>query len=134
MVPQGYPRQSLVSTHTTTRAEAYETNPAFSTVSDVDPTVSESKIVELYAMGAKLDEKRENTAKPFIHQIRLYGPQGEIIRTWATFDEGALMEVMSTATFEKQNIGWAHYNHCHCGYEWPTGPSLSREDGKEISK
>ena len=55
----------------------------------------------MYAVGAKLDEKRERTAKPFIHQIRLHGPQGEIIRTWATFDEGALMEAMSTAMFER---------------------------------
>ena len=91
-----------VSTHTTTLADAYqETKSAFSTVPNVNPTVSESNIVDLYAVGAKTDEKRENTTKPFIHQIRLHGPQGEIIRTWATFDEGALMEAMSTATFEK---------------------------------
>ena len=51
-------------------------------------------------MGAKLDEKR-NIAKPFIHQIKLHGPQGEIVRVWATFDEGALMEAMSTSAFEK---------------------------------
>jgi hypothetical protein len=54
----------------------------------------------LYVVGANLEEGREKT-KPFIHQIQLHGPQGEIIRVWATFDEGALMEAMSTTAFEK---------------------------------
>ena len=52
-------------------------------------------------MGAKEKEKRKNNTTPFVHQIRLHGPQGEVVRVWATFDEGALMEAMSTATFER---------------------------------
>jgi hypothetical protein len=71
----------------------------FSTVSNVKSTISQSYIVDLYAVGAKPNE--ESTTKLFIHQIRLHGPQGEIVRVWATFDEGALLEAMSTTAFEK---------------------------------
>ena len=68
---------------------------------NVDSTVIEPYIVDLYAMGAKVNKKGKSTTKPFIHQIRLHGPQGEVVRVWATFDEGALIEAMSTASFEK---------------------------------
>jgi hypothetical protein len=74
--------------------------PTFSTVPNVNATPSESHIVDLYAVGAKTKEG-EKTTSPFIHQIQLQGPQGEVVRVWATFDEGALMEAMSTQTFEK---------------------------------
>ena len=91
-----------VSTHTTTLASGgQEINSAFSTAPNVNPEVSESNVVDLYAVGAKLEEERKNTTRPFIHQIRLHGPQGEIVRVWATFDEGALREAMSTTMFEK---------------------------------
>ena len=52
-------------------------------------------------MGANVNGKGKNNTRPFIHQIRIQGPQGEVVRVWATFDEGALMEAMSTETFEK---------------------------------
>lgn len=72
----------------------------FSTVINVNPTVLESYIVDLYAVGANSDGERKNT-RPFIHQVKLHGPRGEVVRIWATFDEGALREAMSTTAFAK---------------------------------
>ena len=92
-----------VSTHTTAQTSGKQGDQeidAFNTMSNVDPAAFESNIVDLYAVGAKINEKG-NTTRPFVHQIRLHGLKGEIVRVWATFDEGALMEVMSTSTFEK---------------------------------
>jgi hypothetical protein len=101
-------RAVSVSTHKTAqekggREEQNNGNavPAFSTNSNVDSAVFESYIVDLYAVGAESDKKGKNSTKPFIHQIHIHGPQGEIVRVWATFDEGALMEAMSTTAFEK---------------------------------
>jgi hypothetical protein len=95
-----------LSTHMTAQAdngqkgqvEASEST--LDTVLDVNPGLSEPYIVDLYVVGAKLEDEKEK-AKPFIHKIRLHGPQGEIVRVWATFDEEALMEAMSTTAFEK---------------------------------
>lgn len=82
------------------QVDGNQENQAVGTVSDVDLTVGESNVVDLYAVGAKIEEEGKTT-KPFIHQVRIHGPKGEIVRVWATFDEGALREAMSTTTFEK---------------------------------
>ena len=61
---------------------------------------SESNIVNLFALGASsLEEKRITV--PFVHQIQLKGPQGEIVRIRAHVDDGAMREVMSTTMFQK---------------------------------
>ena len=97
-----------VSTHTTAQIDDKQeergdivTELAFSTNSNVDSAVIEPTIVDLYTVGANVNEKGKNNTRPFIHQIQIQGLQGEVVRVWATFDEGALMEAMSTETFEK---------------------------------
>ncbi|KIM35431.1 hypothetical protein M413DRAFT_50694, partial [Hebeloma cylindrosporum] len=62
----------------------------------------ESIIIDLYAVDIKSDEDRTiRTTEPFIHQIRLHGPQGEVVRVWALFDDGAMREAMSTNVFQR---------------------------------
>ena len=73
-----------------------------STCTHVNPAEHESIIVDLYAADIRSDEERNIRAtKPFIHQIRLHGPQGEVVRVWALFDDGAMREAMSTKVFER---------------------------------
>ena len=63
-------------------------------------TTFESNVIDLFGIGAsKINEEKET--KPFIHQIRIHGPQGEVVRVWANVDDGAMREVMSTAMFKK---------------------------------
>ena len=72
-----------------------------STDSHVLPTTSKSDIVDLFSLGANNNKKGTKAAKPFIHQVRLLGPQGEVVRVWANVDDRAMREVMSKATFER---------------------------------
>lgn len=72
------------------------------TVSHVVPTTPESKnVVDLFGIGASKIKEGGVETKPFTHQVRFHGPQGEIVRVWANVDDGAMREVMSSATFEK---------------------------------
>ena len=71
------------------------------TVLHVLPSQIESKIIDLFTIDASKEEKGIKETKPFIHQIRLHGPQGEIVQVWANIDDGAMKEVMSVAMFRK---------------------------------
>lgn len=67
-----------VSTRTTAQVDSKQGDQGIttsSTVSDVNSAVTESNIVDLYAVVAKSEEGGEKT-KPFIHQIKLHRPQG----------------------------------------------------------
>lgn len=78
------------------------TVPEGNTVSHVFPITNESHIIDLYTVGTKSDEQRnERKIKPFVHQVQLLGPQGEIVCVWGLFDEGAMREAMSTTMFNK---------------------------------
>jgi len=57
-------------------------------VTNVTPVNHKSQIVDLYSVDEKSEERQ--IVKPFIHQVQLHGPQGEIVRVWALFDEGAM--------------------------------------------
>ena len=92
-----------LSINSTTLENSEQGNEHFentNTVSNVLPCQPESKIVELFTIDASRKKGVEET-KPFIHQIRFHGPQGEIVRVWANIDDGAMKEVMSTAMFKK---------------------------------
>jgi len=53
-------------------------------------------------VGTKSDEQEsKEETKPFIHQVQFLGPQGEIVRIWGLFDDGAMKEAMSTTMFHK---------------------------------
>jgi hypothetical protein len=91
-----------LGTSTTTQIQTEQQNghsEISNTVSHVITTIPESNVVDLFGIGA--NKIRREETRPFIHQVRFYGPQGEVIRVWANIDDGAMREVMSTATFEK---------------------------------
>ena len=81
---------------------------------DVNVTTPESIIIDLYAVDIRSDEERNVRAtKSFIHQIRLHGPQGEVVQVWALFDEGAMREAMSTKMFERVKHRLAQMSPSH---------------------
>jgi hypothetical protein len=43
----------------------------------------------------------EEAAQPFVHEIQLLGPQGEIVQVHATFDDGAMICTMSISIFKQ---------------------------------
>jgi hypothetical protein len=62
------------------------------------------EIVDLYSVGHPHTSKPQlenGEAIPFIHRIELEGPQGEIVRIRALFDDGAMVSAMCTSIFEK---------------------------------
>jgi hypothetical protein len=71
------------------------------TVPDVNTTLTESEVVNLFTIGASKNIRKGNDTKPFIHQVHFKGPQGEIVRVWANIDDGAMREVMSSEVFKK---------------------------------
>jgi hypothetical protein len=68
-------------------------------------TASESNVVNLFGISANKDEGNTKETKPFTHQVRFHGPQGEIIRVRANIDDGAMREVMSTTVFQRVTSG-----------------------------
>ena len=64
-------------------------------------TILETNVVNLFSIGESREEDEKRRTEPFIHQVRFHGPQGEIVRVWANVDDGAMREVMSSATFKK---------------------------------
>ncbi|KAG1849001.1 hypothetical protein F4604DRAFT_1935078 [Suillus subluteus] len=69
------------------------------------PISTESiQIVDLYTVGYVKATRQQVDAKeavPFLHQVSLEGPKGEIIRVRALFDDGAMVGVMCTSVFNK---------------------------------
>ena len=64
-------------------------------------TNSNLNVINLFSIGANKEREGKEKTKPFIHQVRLHGPQGEIVRVWANVDDGAMREVMSSSMFRK---------------------------------
>jgi hypothetical protein len=92
---------------TTSTTHNYETEQrdeligSTSTPSSVTTITSEFNIVDLFSIGASKEIEEIEATKPFVHQVRFHGPQGEIIRVWANIDDGAMKEVMSSSMFHK---------------------------------
>ena len=64
-------------------------------------TISISNIINLFSIGASTEKDIKGKVEPFIHQVQFHRHQGEIVRVWANVDDGAMREVMSSATFRK---------------------------------
>ena len=100
-----------MSTGSTTleHAEQNEHSQSTDTVSNVLTTTIESNVVELFSIGASKSKGEIKDTKPFVHQVRLHGPQGEVVRVWANVDDGAMKEVMSKEKFQmvKHRLGRA---------------------------
>ena len=59
---------------------------------------NECEITDLYTVGYKAKEAH---ITPFIHTIKIEGPQGEVVRIRGLFNKGALVNTMSSTVFEK---------------------------------
>ncbi|KIK35641.1 hypothetical protein CY34DRAFT_95739, partial [Suillus luteus UH-Slu-Lm8-n1] len=55
-------------------------------------------IVSVYSAD---EEQSRKACLPFLQNIMFAGPKGEIIRTTALFDEGAMISAMCTSVFDK---------------------------------
>ena len=71
------------------------------TVSDVCKEDVELQVVDLYAVRTESDKTQKKGTKPFIHQVKLHGPKGEVVRVWGLFDNGAMVDAMSTETYNR---------------------------------
>ena len=64
--------------------------------------ISKSKVLDLYAVGAKSQEdKTMCMTVPFVHQIKIHGQDGVPVKAWAHFDDGAMKEAMTTKMFKE---------------------------------
>jgi hypothetical protein len=61
----------------------------------------EYETVDLYAVGHKSNSKDERETIPFLHELRMEGPKGEVVRVRGLFDDGALVSVMCSTVFNK---------------------------------
>ncbi|KAG1830078.1 hypothetical protein DFJ58DRAFT_737075 [Suillus subalutaceus] len=80
-------------------AECVTRNPTCTTKSH-----NEIEIIDLYLVGhphITRTQLEKGEAIPFIHQIELEGPQGELVRVRVLFDNGAMVSAMCTSIFEK---------------------------------
>jgi hypothetical protein len=59
----------------------------------------DSAIIDLYAVRSESHEAQQKGVKPFIHQVRLHGLGKEIVEVWGLFDNGAMVDAMSTKTY-----------------------------------
>ena len=71
------------------------------TVSDVCKEDVELQVVDLYAVRTESDKTQKKGTKPFIHQVKLHGPKGEVVWVWGLFDNGAMVDAMSTETYNR---------------------------------
>ena len=55
----------------------------------------------MFSIGASKNKGETKETKPFIHQVRFHGPQGEVVRAWANINDSAMKEVMSATMFNK---------------------------------
>ena len=67
--------------------------------SNVYDTDSEYTIIDLYAVRPESHDTQKKEVKPFIHQIKLHGLEGETIQVWGLFDNGAMVDAMSTKMY-----------------------------------
>ncbi|KAG6806208.1 hypothetical protein H0H92_012234 [Tricholoma furcatifolium] len=56
----------------------------------------EYNIIDLYSVR---DVRQDTT--PFYHQLKVHGPNGEIVRVWAHVDDGAMVDAMSLAMWTR---------------------------------
>ena len=72
----------------------------------ITPTVeSEIQIFDMYIVG----HNPKHTAQPFIHQLNICPPNGEVIPVRASFDDGTLINAMSTTKFNNIKHRLGHY-------------------------
>jgi hypothetical protein len=80
-----------------------------STTSDVSTIEPEIQNFNLYATG----HNSKQSTRPFIHQLNINSGIGGAINVWATFDDGALTNALSTTKFDtiKHRLGCCKPSH-----------------------
>lgn len=75
---------------------------------DPDTALYLSHLIDLdsvYTVGANKNTGAPSTAlqesKPFIHEVKLHGPKGEIVRIRGVFDDGAMINAIDSEIFDK---------------------------------
>ena len=69
------------------------------TVSDVHEENSELEVIDLYTVRTESNKSQEKGAKLFVHQVRLHGPGGEIVRVWGLFHDEVMVDAMSMEAY-----------------------------------
>jgi hypothetical protein len=65
-------------------------------------TENKYQVCDLYAVGgASAAEEAKEQAKPFVHEVCLLGPSGEVVRVRVIFDDGAMIGAMCVTIYEK---------------------------------
>lgn len=59
----------------------------------------EYTIVDLYAVHPESHITQKKEVKPFIHQIKIHGLHNEAVQVWGLFDNGAMVDAMSTSMY-----------------------------------
>ena len=59
----------------------------------------EYTIIDLYVVGPEAREAQEKGVKPFSHQVKLHGLEGERIEVWGLFNNRVMVDAMSTTTY-----------------------------------
>ena len=59
---------------------------------------AELHIIDLYVIRTESEATHKKETRPFIHQVKLHGQKGEIELVWGLFDNGAMVDMMSTET------------------------------------
>jgi hypothetical protein len=93
----------------------------FSPETHVNTVPTNMNIIDLYEVGHETVTRElcndTETEIPFAHQIKIHGPQGEVVRTPALFDGAAMVAAMCTSLFNivKHRLG-----------KWQTSQKLLR--------
>jgi hypothetical protein len=78
-------------------------------------TEIEYEVCDLYVVGGPGAVSENKMAeKPFMHEVQLLGPKGEIVRVHAVFDDGTMISAMSSQIYKKVRHrlqGWQPSKH-----------------------
>jgi hypothetical protein len=76
---------------------------------------TEHNIVDLYTVTQLNVNTSEGTREvPFVHEVHLHGPKGEVVRVHAVFDDGAMICAMSIDIFKQVNHQLADWLRSTC--------------------
>jgi len=59
----------------------------------------EYMIIDLYAVRPESCDSQKKEVKPFIHQVKIHGLDNETVQVWGLFDNGTMVDTMSTKTY-----------------------------------
>ena len=63
------------------------------------PTNIEYTIIDLDTVRPESHKAQNKGVKPFIHEVKIHRLEKEIIEVWGLFDNGAMVDAMSTTMY-----------------------------------